>query len=189
LLAEARPQGRPRAFLMPIQIDDPNAEILLAEVRRRPGGRWRGEDWELRALKRELGASYPRGYLPVGIVFVLFVAGVTISAIAGWGQLTEEKSLATLVPWLLVGVAVWLGLVALLFFLARGSVGKDEWRPWAVAAPLALALAILGPAAVATYMLAADWKLGELEPSMLAVLVLWLGLEAFFVSFVRRRLG
>jgi hypothetical protein len=84
---------------------------------------------------------------------------------------------------------VWLGFVALLFFLARGSVGKDEWRPWAVAAPLALALAILGPAAVATYMLAADWKLGELEPSMLAVLVLWLGLEAFFVSFVRRRLG
>jgi hypothetical protein len=140
-------------------------------------------------LKRELGARYPRWYLPVGIVFVLFLAGVTILAIAGWGQLTGETDLATLVPWLLVGVAVWLGFVALLFVLARGSVGKDEWRPWAVAAPLALALAILGPAAVATYRLAADWKLGELEPSILAVLVLWLGLAAFFVSFVRRRLG
>jgi hypothetical protein len=38
LLAEARPHGRPRTFLMPIQIDDPSAEILLAEVRRRLGG-------------------------------------------------------------------------------------------------------------------------------------------------------
>jgi hypothetical protein len=189
LLAEARPHGRPRAFLMPIQIDDPNAEILLAEVRRRLGERWRGEDWELRALKRELGATYPRWYLPVGILLVLFVAGVTIFAIAGWGQLTEDKSLATLVPWLLVGVAAWLGFVALLFFLARGAVGKDEWRPWAVAAPLALALAMLGPAAVATYGLAADWKLDELEPSMLVVLAVWLGLAAFFVSYVRRRLG
>jgi hypothetical protein len=48
---------------------------------------------------------------------------------AGWGQLTEGKDLGALVPWLLAGVAVWLGFVASLFFLARDSVGKDEWRP------------------------------------------------------------
>jgi hypothetical protein len=65
-------------LLLPIQIDDPNAEVLLAEVKRRLGTRWLGEDWELRALRRELGASYPLWYWPVGIVFVLFVAAVTI---------------------------------------------------------------------------------------------------------------
>jgi hypothetical protein len=189
LLAQGRPRGRPRTFLVPIQIDDPNAELLLAELKRRLGTRWLGEDWELRALRKELNAGYPLWYRPVGIVFVLFVAAVTISAIAGWGQLTEGKDLGALVPWLLVGVAVWLGFVGWLFFLARDSVGKDEWRPWALAAPVALALPVLGPGAAAAYGHLSDWKLGDLEPSMFVVLALWLGLAMFFVAFVRRRLG
>jgi hypothetical protein len=58
-----------------------------------------------------------------------------------------------------------------------------------LAAPLTLALPVLGPGAAAAYGLLSDWKLGDLEPSMFVVLALWLGLAMFFVAFVRRRLG
>jgi len=186
MLAETNTRGRRRIFLMPILADDPNAEVLVAEVKRRLGSRWQGEDWDLRALKKELGASYPRWYWPAGLLFMLFIVAVTLPAIAGWGQLMEGD-LGAVEPWWLVGLAVWLGFVALLFFLARGVVGMDQWRPWAIAAPVALLLAVLAPTAIVTRRLAADWKLSELEPSMVVVLALWLGLATLFVSFIRRR--
>lgn len=190
VLAQARARGGPRAFLVSIPIDDPNAEALIAEVKRRLGARWRGEDWELTALKKDLGASYPRWYWLAGLLFALFVAAVSLSAIAGWGALTsQDADLGGLQPWWLAGLAVWLAFVAWLFFLARRSLGQKSWRPWAIAAPLALSLAILAPTAVATYRLAADWNLSELEPATVVVLILWLGLALLFVSFVRRRLG
>jgi len=190
VLAQARAHGRPRAFLVSIPVDDPNAEVLLAEVKRRLGSRWRGEDWELEALRKDLGASYPRWYWPAGLLFALFVAAVSLSAIAGWGALTsQDADLGRLQPWWLAGLAVWLAFVALLFFLARRSLGQNGWRLWAIAAPLALSLAILAPTAVATYRLATDLNLSELKPAAVVILILWLGLAALFVSFVRRRLG
>jgi hypothetical protein len=86
VLAQARAHGRPRAFLVSIPVDDPNAELLLAEVKRRLGSRWRGEDWELEALKTDLGASYPRWYWLAVLLFALFAAAVSLSSIAGWGR-------------------------------------------------------------------------------------------------------
>jgi hypothetical protein len=186
MLAETNTRGRRRIFLMPIPADDPNADDLVAEVKRRLGSRWQGEDWDLRALQKELGASYPRWYWPAGLLFALFIVAVSLPAIAAWGQLTEGD-LSAMEPWWLVGLAVWLGFIALVFFLARGVVGTDHWRPWAMAAPVALLLAILAPTAIVTRRLAADWKFGELEPSMVVVLALWLGLATLFVSFLRRR--
>ena len=190
VLAQARARGRPRLILTPVPVDDPNAEVFLAEVKRRLGPRWLGEDLELKALKRELGASYPRWYWAAGLLFVLFVAAATISVIAGWGQLTSENtSLSQLESWWLVGLAVWIGFVALLLFLVRDPSGDSHWRTWALAAPVALLLAVLAPTAVATYRLAADGQLSRFEPAGLLVLALWLALAALFVSFVRRRLG
>jgi len=86
VLAQARARGRPRAFLVSLPVDDPNAEALLAEVKRRLGSRWRGEDWELKALKQDLGATYPRWYWPAGLLFALLLAAVSVFAIAGWGH-------------------------------------------------------------------------------------------------------
>jgi hypothetical protein len=190
VLAQARARGRPRAFLVSIPADDPNTEVLLAEVKRRLGSRWLGEEWELDALKKELGASYPRWFWPAGLLFALFVAAVSLSAIAGWGALvSSEADLARLQPWWLAGLAVWLGFVAILLLLARRSLGRNEWRPWAMAAPLALLLAILAPTAIATYRLVADWNMSELEPATVIVLTGWLALAALFVSFVRRRMS
>jgi hypothetical protein len=190
VLAQARARGRPRVVLVPIPVDDPNAEVLLVELKRRLGRRWLGEDFELKALKRELGASYPRWYWAAGLLFVLFTAAATISAIAGWGQLVSENAnLAGLESRWLVGLAVWIGFVAVILFLVRGLTGENEWRPWAMAAPIALLLALLAPTAVVTYRLATDGKLSGVQPAGLVVLALWLALAALFVSFVRRRLG
>jgi hypothetical protein len=189
VLAQARARGRPRAFLVSIPVDDPNAEALLAEVKRRLGSRWRGEDWELSALKRDLGASYPRWYWPAGLLFALFIAAVSVPAIAGWGALTQEADLDRLRAWWLAGLAGWLVVVALLFFVTRRSLGQTSWRPSAIAAALVLLLAVLAPAAIASYRLAADWNWSELKLETLAVLVLWLGLATVVVAFVRRRLG
>ena len=190
VLAQARAHGRPRAFLVSIPVDRPNAEVLLAEVKRRLGSRWRGEDWDLKALKKELGASYPRWYWLAGLLFGLFVAAVSLSAIAGWGALTSESAdLGGLQPWWLLGLALWLAFVAFLFFVARRAPDQNAWRPWAIAALLALSLAFLGPTAVASYRVAADLDASELRPATVVILILWLGLAALLVSFVRRRLG
>ena len=190
VLAQARARGRPRLILIPVPFDDPNAEGLLTEVKRRLGPRWLGEDRELKALKRELGASYPRWYWASGLLFVLLIAAATISAIAGWGELTSENTgLAHLESWWLVGLAVWMGFVALILFLVREPEGENQWRTWAMAAPVALLLAVLAPPAVVTYRLAADGELSRLGPAGLVVLALWLAVAALFVSTVRRRLG
>ena len=190
VLAQARARGRPRAFLVSLPLDDPNAEALLDEVKRRLGSRWRGEDWELKALKKDLGATYPRWYWPAGLLFALLLAAVSVFAIAGWGALTrDEADLGGLQPWWLAGLAMWLVVVASLFFLARRYLGQNAWRASAIAALVAVALAILAPIAVATYRLAADGNLSELTPTTVAVLVIWLGLATLLVAFVRRRLG
>jgi hypothetical protein len=145
---------------------------------------------ELKALKRELAASYPRWYWAAGLLFVLLMGAATISAIAGWGELTSENTgLAHLEPWWLVGLAVWIGFVALILFLARESEDENQWRTWAMAAPVALLLAVLAPPAVVTYRLAADGELSRFGPAGLVVLALWLAVAAVFVSVVRRRLG
>jgi len=70
---------------MSIPVDHPNAEALLTEVKRRLGSSWRGEDWELGALKKDLGTRYQRWYWLAELLFGLFVAAVSLSAIAGWG--------------------------------------------------------------------------------------------------------
>ena len=84
---------------------------------------------------------------------------------------------------------MWIAVVALILFLARGPAGENQWRSWALAAPVALLLAVLGPTAVVTYRLVADGDLGRLQPAGVVVLALWLGVAALFVSVVRRRLG
>jgi hypothetical protein len=100
-----------------------------------------------------------------------------------------ETGLAHLESWWLVGLAVWIGFVALILFLARESEGENQWRTWAMAAPVALLLAVLAPPAVVTYRLAADGELSGFGPAGLVVLALWLAVAALFVSAVRRRLG
>jgi hypothetical protein len=190
VLAQARARGRARVVLLPIPVDDPSADLLLAEVKRRLGPRWLGEDFELKELKRELGASYPRWYWATGLLFVLFTAAATITAIAGWGQLTSENAgLGGLQWWWLVGLAVWIGFVALILFLVRDPAAENQWRTWAVAAPVALLLAVLAPTALATYRLYAAEELSSLEPAGVVVLALWLLIAALFVSVLRRRLG
>jgi hypothetical protein len=193
LTAQAREWGRPRAFTIPLPREDPNAELLLGELRQRLGSRWRGDDREQRELRRELGATYPLWYRPVGLLFVLFIAAVTILAAAAWGFLAGGDSgirprLSDARWWTFAGLAVWLGLCALLLFAARRASGEDHaWR-FAAPIPLLLLIAVLTPPAVATFELIEDWRFSAVEPAPLLALVIWLGLLLVAARFVRKLL-
>ena len=82
------------------------------------------------------------------------------------GSLTsQDADLGGLRPWWLAGLGLWLALVALPYS-----------RSWHLRRSL-------------TYRLAVDLNASELRPATVVVLILWLGLAALLVSFVRRRLG
>ncbi len=190
MIARARARGRPRAITVPLPIEDPNAQLLAGELERRLGERWRGDDRELRALKKELGAAYPLWYLPVGLVFVLVVAALTLLGAAGWGFLTGgddgRSAIADARWWAFAGLAAWLGLCALLFVAARRSLGGDHaWR-YAVPIPFLLLIAVLTPTAVGTFTLVEDRRFSDLEPAPLVALAVWVGLVLVAVRFVRR---
>lgn len=189
LIGRARRRGRPRALVVPLPDADPNAELLIEELKQRLGPRWRGEDREQRELKKELGAAYPLWYWPVGVVFVFGVAAVTLLGTAGWAFLTGGSSdLRDARWWMFVGLALWLGLCAILFLVARRAIGGDDaWR-YAAPIPLVLLLAVLTPPAVATVRLVDDWRFSDLEPAPLVALAVWLGLIVVATRLVRRLL-
>ena len=193
LIGRSRTRGRPRALTVPLPAEDPNALLLVEELRNRLGSRWLGEDRDQRELKRELGAAYPLWYWPVGVAFVLGVVAVMLPAMAAWAFLAgtdpQGRKELTDAHWsMFAGLAAWLGLCALLFFVARRAVGGDQsWR-FAAPIPLVLLLAVLTPPAVATIELLHDWRFSDLESAPLVALAAWLGLIVVATLVVRRLL-
>jgi hypothetical protein len=191
VIGRSRGHGRARAVTVPLPAEDADVRRLLAEVRERLGPRWRGDDCDQRALRKELGAAYPLWYWPAGALFVVVVGAVALLATAAWGFLLDPEGRADLADarwWTFAGLAAWLGLCAFLLLVARRAGGGGPAGRFAAPIPVVLLLAVLTPPAVATLALIDEWRFSDLEPAPLVALALWLGLLVLATRLLRKLL-